>query len=157
MHGMADRAAVIAPPPLLTALCIGAGVAVGHFKPFPLFQNPGLLPRIATCALLVVAGGLLFSAILQFTTHKEHPSPYKPTHAILSTGVYRFTRNPIYVSLLIVVIAVAIGFNSLWVLSSIVPLFLLLQFGVVLPEEKYLSTKFGNGYDDYRRRVRRWI
>jgi len=75
----------------------------------------------------------------------------------VSTGVYRLTRNPIYIGLLIVVMAVAISVNSVWVLLSIVPLFLLLQFGVVLREERYLSTKFGSGYDDYRRRVRRWI
>jgi len=158
MGVMADRAAVIAPPPLLTAICIGAGAIVDHFKPFPLVRNLGMLPRMALgVALLIVAAGLVFFAIRQFVSHKEHPSPYQPTHAIVSTGVYRLTRNPIYIGLLIVVMAVAISVNRVWVLLSIVPLFLLLQFGVVLREERYLSTKFGSGYDDYRRRVRRWI
>ena len=155
---MADRAAVIAPPPLLMLLCIAAGAIVDHFKPFPIIRNFDLVPRIAICAaILLVAAGLVFTAIRQFVTHQEHPSPYQPTNAIVSSGVYRFTRNPIYVGFMVVVIAAAIGFNSWWVLLSIVPLFLLLQFGVVLREEKYLSTKFGAGYDDYRRTVRRWI
>ena len=73
----------------------------------------------------------------------------------MSSGVYRFTRNPIYVSFLIVVIAAAIGANSWWVLASLVPLFILFEFGVIRPEEKYLSSKFGATYDDYRRHVRR--
>lgn len=155
---MPDRAAVIAPPPLLTAICIGAGMIADHFKPFPLIRDAGPIPRLAICiSVLLVAAALVFTAIRQFVTHHEHPSPYEPTHAIVSTGVYRFTRNPIYVGFLIVVIAAAFGANSWWVLLSIVPLFLLLQFGVVLREEQYLSTKFGAAYDDYRRRVRRWI
>jgi protein-S-isoprenylcysteine O-methyltransferase Ste14 len=155
---MPDRAAVIAPPPLLMLLCIAAGAIIDHFKPFLIIRDLDFVPRVAICiAILLVAAGLVFTAIRQFVTHHEHPSPYEPTNAIVSTGVYRFTRNPIYVGFLIVVIAAAVGFNSFWVLLSIVPLFLLLQFGVVLREEKYLSTKFGTAYDDYRSRVRRWI
>lgn len=155
---MPDRAAVIAPPPLLTLLSIAAGAIVDHFKPFPLIRNLDFGPRVALCAAILLAGAsVVFTAIRQFVRHHEHPSPYEPTNAIVSTGIYRFTRNPIYVGFLIVVIAAAIGFNSWWVLLSIVPLFLLLQFGVVLREETYLSAKFGAVYDDYRRRVRRWI
>jgi protein-S-isoprenylcysteine O-methyltransferase Ste14 len=155
---MTDRAAVIAPPPLLMLLCMAAGAIVDHFKPFPLIRNLDVVPRVAICAAILLVGvGLVFTAIRQFRMHHEHPSPYQPTHAIVSSGVYRFTRNPIYVGFMIVVIGAAIGFNSWWVLLSIVPLFLLLQFGVVLREEKYLSGKFGSPYDDYRGRVRRWF
>lgn len=155
---MPDRAAIIAPPPLLTAICIGAGMIADHFKPFPLIRDFGFVPRVAICiSILFAAAALVFISIRQFVAHHEHPSPYQPTHAIVSTGVYAYTRNPIYVGLLIVVIGAAFGANSWWVLLAIVPLFLLLQFGVVLREEQYLSGKFGGAYDDYRRRVRRWI
>lgn len=155
---MPDRAAVIAPPPLLLLLCIAAGAIVDHFKPFPMIRNFDFVPRIATCVgLLLVAAAIVFTAIRQFVAHHEHPSPYKPTNAIMSSGIYRFTRNPIYVGFMVVVLAASVGINNWWVLLSIVPLFLLLQFGVVLPEEKYLSGKFGAPYDDYRRQVRRWL
>ena len=131
---------------------------VDHFAPLPLIRGLGMLPRIVICvALLLVAGALIVSAIRQFVVHHEHPSPYQPTRAIVSNGVYRFTRNPIYVGFLTVVIAFAVGVNSVWVLVSIVPLFLLFHFGVVRPEERYLSAKFGSAYDEYRRRVRRWV
>lgn len=155
---MADRAAVIAPPPLLVLLCIAAGAIVDHFKPFPIIRDFAFVPRVAiSITILLIASGLVFTAIRQFRAHHEHPNPYQPTNAIVSSGIYRFTRNPIYAGFMIVVIAAAIGFNSFWVLLSIIPLFLLLQLGVVLREETYLSTKFGAPYDDYRRRVRRWF
>ena len=155
---MADRASVIAPPPLLTIICIAAGAVVDHFKPWPLVRDFPFVPRVAICfAVLLVAAGLMFAAIRQFVAHHEHPSPYQPTNAIVSSGLYRFTRNPIYVAFLMVVVGAAIGFNSWWVLMSIVLLFPLLEFGVVRREEAYLSAKFGATYDDYRRRVRRWI
>jgi protein-S-isoprenylcysteine O-methyltransferase Ste14 len=152
-----DRAAIIAPPPLLTVLCIAAGIAIEHFKPFPLLPGLGH-SRIAICiALLLVAAAFIGSAMRQFRRHNEHPSPYKPTGTIMDSGIYGRTRNPIYVGFLIIVLAVAIAMNSLWIALSSVVLFLLLHFGVVRPEERYLSGKFGSTYDDYRRRVRRWI
>src|SRR4029077_4505047 len=82
---MADRAAVIAPPPLLMLLCIAAGGVVDHYKPFPIIRDFELVPRVASCtAVLLVAVGIVFTAIRQFTKHHENPSPYQPTNAIVS-------------------------------------------------------------------------
>src|SRR5437868_5651567 len=154
---MNDRAAIIAPPPLLTVLCIAAGAMIEQFRPFPLVPGLGH-SRIAICiALLLVAAAFIGSAIRQFRRHNEHPSPYKPTGTIMDGGIYGRTRNPIYVGFLIVVLAVAVAMNSPWIALSFLVLILLLHFGVVRPEERYLSAKFGNTYDEYRKRVRRWI
>jgi len=89
--------------------------------------------------------------------NNEHPNPYKPTSTIVQNGIYGFTRNPLYISLLLIVLVVGIGVNDAWLLSSFVALFVLLHFGVVKAEERYLSTKFGSRYDEYRRSVRRWL
>jgi protein-S-isoprenylcysteine O-methyltransferase Ste14 len=152
-----NRAAIIAPPPLLTVLCIAAGLVAAHFKPFP-FLHLGVWPRVLLCVVLsLLAAVVIFSGIRQLIRNHEHPSPYTPTGAIVASGVYRFTRNPIYVGFLIVVLAVGVGANNAWLSISFVALFLLLHFGVVRPEERYLSVKFGDSYDEYRRRVRRWI
>ncbi len=152
-----DRAAIIAPPPLLTVLSIGIGIAIETFKPFPLVPGLGHV-RIAVSAVLVlIAAACVVSAIRQFMRHNEHPSPYKPTGTIMDSGIYSRTRNPIYIGFLIIVLAVAIAINSAWLVLSFVALALVLHFGVVKPEERYLSAKFGSTYDDYRRRVRRWI
>lgn len=148
---------MIAPPPLIFAVCVIAAAIVGHFVPLPIFL--GLRGVRYAIAVMAFAIGIAIgsSAVRQFRTHQEHPSPYKPTNAIVDTGIYRYTRNPIYVSFIVIAIAVAIVANSWWIVMSIVPLFLLLHFAVVLREEQYLSAKFGERYDDYRRRVRRWL
>jgi protein-S-isoprenylcysteine O-methyltransferase Ste14 len=66
-------------------------------------------------------------------------------------------ENPIYVGFLLVVVASAACANSAWLLLAAVALFIFLRFGVVSREEQYLSRKFGNAYEEYRRKVRRWI
>ena len=86
-----------------------------------------------------------------------HPSPYKPTTGIMVDGVYRFSRNPIYIALLLIAVGVAIEANSAWVLVLAMVLFFLLRYGVVAREERYLQSKFGSTYDEYRKRVRRWV
>ena len=157
MNERRDRAAIIAPPPLLTVLCIAAGAVIEQFRPFPFVPGLGH-SRIAICiALLLVAAAFIGSAIRQFRRHNEDPSPYKPTGTIVDSGIYGRSRNPIYIGFLIFVLAVAVATNSLWIALSFLMLFLLLQFGVVRPEERYLSGKFGSTYDDYRSRVPRWI
>ena len=152
-----DRAVVIAPPPLLTVISIGMGIAIEYFKPLPLVPGLGHVRIAAAAALVLIAVVCVASAIRQFMRHNEHPSPYKPTGTIMDSGIYSRTRNPIYVGFLIIVLAVAVAMNSAWLLLSFVVLALVLHFGVVKPEERYLSAKFGSTYDDYRRRVRRWI
>jgi protein-S-isoprenylcysteine O-methyltransferase Ste14 len=152
-----DRAAVVAPPPLLVAVCIAAGFLAGHFKPFPFIDGLAWYRGALCAALVFFAGAVIFSGIRQLIKHHEHPSPYKPTDTIVAGGIYRFSRNPIYVGFLAIALAVGIGSNNAWLLLSFVTLFVVLHFGVVKPEERYLSVKFGDRYDEYRRRVRRWV
>ena len=157
MNDERDHAPIIAPPPLLMVFCIVAGFVARHFKRLPLLPEGRPLRWPLCIGLLVLAGLILFAAIRQLIRDKTHPSPYKPTAALVVRGIYRFTRNPIYIAFLLIVLAFAVGANDTWLLLSALGLFILLQFGVVKREERYLSIKFGNIYDDYRRRVRRWI
>jgi protein-S-isoprenylcysteine O-methyltransferase Ste14 len=152
-----DRPRLIAPPPLIFAVFVIAAVIVDRYRPLPLFamSDPARYAVSAVIFLISIALGL--SAVRVFRAHKEHPSPYKPTQAIVESGPFRFTRNPIYISFLVTALAIAVLADSWWVVLSIIPLALLLEFGVIRREEEYLSRKFGAVYDDYRRRVRRWI
>jgi len=100
---------------------------------------------------------IFVAAIRELIRHKTHPSPYKATATIVDTRIYRFSRNPIYLGFLPVVVASAACANSTWLLLAAVALFVLLRFGVVSREEQYLSRTFGNAYWEYRRKVRRWI
>ena len=146
---------MIGPPAVLGALCVGAGLVAHALVPLPLL--PGRSGLIAGIVLMLAAVALALAAISQFAAHHEHPDPYKPTHRLIAKGIYNRTRNPIYVALLLAVLATAGLVNSVWILGSLMLFFLLLQYGVVQREEQYLSAKFGAEYDEYRRRVRRWI
>ena len=152
-----DHAPIIAPPPLLAALCIAGGFVARHFKYLAFFPENYPLRRPLSVVLFAIALAIFGAAIAQFIRHKTHPSPYKPTAAVVVNGIYRFTRNPIYIAFLFIVIGFAVAANSAWFFVSAVALFVLLHFGVVKREERYLSAKFGSAYDDYRRRVRRWL
>jgi protein-S-isoprenylcysteine O-methyltransferase Ste14 len=81
----------------------------------------------------------------------------KPTLAIATHGPYRFTRNPIYLSMFLGQTGLAIGFDSLWILAMPIPFYLVLRYGVVAREEAYLARKFGGVYLEYKSRVRRWL
>ena len=108
---------------------------------------------------LLFLGAVLIFVLAQkeFLAHNEHPSPYKSTNTIFGSGIYSRSRNPIYIAMMIVVLAVAFAANDAWFLIAVPVLFLLLRFGVVSAEETYLSEKFGAEYEAYRRRVRRWL
>ena len=154
---MKDRPAIIAPPPLLALACIGIGLIAGYYKPLPFFPGPTAVRAVVAIVLFMIAVILVVLSRRELVKHREHPNPYKPTSAIVTSGIYGLTRNPIYVGFHFVVLAVAVGANNAWLFLAAVVLFILLWFGVVRAEERYLSGKFGAEYDDYRRKVRRWI
>ena len=80
-----------------------------------------------------------------------------PTTAIVTSGPYRSTRNPIYLALLLGQIGLAVGFDSLWILATMVPFYLLIRYGVIAREEAYLERKFGETYVSYKAKVRLWL
>src|SRR5262249_401305 len=82
---------------------------------------------------------------------------YKPTTTIVASGPYRFTRNPIYLGMVLGLIGLAIAFDSLWILATLVPFYLVIRYGVVAPEEAYLERKFGDVYLGYKSPVPRWL
>jgi protein-S-isoprenylcysteine O-methyltransferase Ste14 len=153
----ADRPGIIAPPLLLAVLCILAGFGAEHFVRLPLVEGHATMRRAAGVAIFAAACLVLLDALRQLRRHRTTPNPYRPSSAVVSSGVYGLSRNPIYVAFLLVVLASAIGANTGWMLIALVVLFLLLEFGVVRREERYLAAKFGREYDDYRARVRRWF
>ena len=83
--------------------------------------------------------------------------PDRPATVIVTDGPFRFSRNPLYLSLTLVYVGIASMMNALWPLLLLVPLLLIVQRGVVLREERYLEAKFGETYRSYKTRVRRWF
>jgi protein-S-isoprenylcysteine O-methyltransferase Ste14 len=107
--------------------------------------------------VLVIALLIVAIAVFHFRQAKTHLEPWKPTSSIIQQGVYRYSRNPIYLAYCIATLGVGMILNSWWVIGAILPLVYLLQHFVIALEETYLQQKFGDEYLAYQKTVRRWI
>jgi len=107
--------------------------------------------------LFVLALALFVWAIVTITRAGLNVPTSQPTTTIVEGGPYRFGRNPIYLSMFLGLIGLALAVGNLWLLLMLVPFALVIRYGVVAREEAYLERKFGEVYRGYRSRVRRWL
>lgn len=96
-------------------------------------------------------------ALVLMARHETALLPGGSTRVVLDCGPFAVSRNPLYVGLLVLAAGVALLAGSFWALVSVPVGCALVWWGAVRPEERYLARKFGPAYDDYRRRVRRWL
>jgi protein-S-isoprenylcysteine O-methyltransferase Ste14 len=146
---------VLVLPPLLFGGALALGLLL-HWL-LPVHPLPSLPARLLGIILLVASGLLAYSAERAMKRAGTNIRPDQPTLAIVSDGPFRFTRNPLYVSLTGLYVGIALLVNALWPLLLLLPALVVLQWGVVAREERYLEAKFGETYRAYRSRVRRWF
>jgi protein-S-isoprenylcysteine O-methyltransferase Ste14 len=149
-------AGVSFPPPLIFIVAMGIAIVCNRYFPQPIVPFTPILEYIAL-ALFVIGGAIAISAVLALQLAKTSIEPWKPTSELLDKGIFGYSRNPIYLSFVLVGISVALYMNSLWVLLSLMPATFVLLVFVISKEEHYLSDKFGSQYINYCTRVRRWI
>jgi len=106
--------------------------------------------------LLLFAGWNGWSLWL-FARHETGLLPGQATQAMIEEGPYRLSRNPLYVGMLALYLGLALLAPTLWGLVLFPAAVLLVLWGAILPEERFLHEAFGPPYDDYRRRVPRWL
>ena len=153
---MKDTPGVIFPPPLifLGGLLLGFGLNWGLSLP----RLPEPPWSFAFGAPLVVLALLLgFSAVRVLRGARTNINPYKPSSAVVTSGPYRWTRNPIYASMVLIYLGLALLLGALGPLMLLVPVLTVMRFGVIAREELYLSQRFGEEYRSYTARVRRWV
>src|SRR5437660_2343009 len=151
-----DHPKIVAFPPLLWP--IGAVVSVlVHYFVFSIRILPEPLAMILGIICLLIGPSLALPALFAMRAAGTHANPAKPALLIVRSGPYRFTRNPMYLALCLVQTAIGFFLNDWITLLFVAPLALVLHFGVILPEERYLEAKFGEPYLDLKRKVRRWI
>ena len=156
MSNTADNAQVIIRPPLVWALAVIAGFALNWLMPLPFV--PAAVPAGWLGGTVFVLALALFAwAIATITRAGSNVPTNMPTTSIVATGPYRFTRNPIYLGMILGLVGLAIAVDGLWLFITLVPFFLVIRYGVVAREEAYLERKFGEVYRRYRARVRRWL
>ena len=153
-----DNAGVIAPPPLLALAAVVLGLALDWLMPaFVLTVLLTWPERIAIAVVLFAAGaGLAFPALRDFRAAGTHVEPWKPASALVTDGIFSWLRNPMYVGLTLFLVATSLALASDWMLVMTIVFVLVIHFGVVKREERYLEAKFGDAYRQYKARVRRY-
>jgi len=153
-----DTAGVIAPPPLIALAVVVVGVLLDWLLPAYVLQLLLSFPeRVTIGAILIAAGGALaIPAVLAFRSARTHVEPWKPATALVTDGIFRWLRNPMYVGLGLLVAGFAIAIASDWTVVMLLPGAAILHVGVVKREERYLEAKFGNTYRAYKAQVPRY-
>lgn len=157
-QGNDDTSGVGIFPPFIYAGLFALGYAVHRLVAVHLW--PGRMPAVARAVawiLIVVWVCLSASAVFLFRRAGTTPNPMQPTTAFVMHGPYRFTRNPMYVSLVALYVGLTLFINSVWPLVLLPVVIALVQRQVIVREEAYLEAKFGEEYRAYKTRVRRWI
>jgi len=150
-----DRPGVIATPPLI--YIVGLAIGFGLEALLPSASLPGALAWSLGSGLLIAGLALAASFFNAFRGARTPVDVRKPTTAIVTTGPYRLSRNPGYLSLALIYVGVTVLTGALWALVPLVPTLVLVDRGVIAREERYLERKFGDEYLRYKARTRRWL
>jgi len=145
------------PPPLVALVCAAAMYAIAHLAPGWRWDGPYRIVLGGGVALIGAALDVL--GLISFRRAKTTINPLKPanTSTIVSTGIYRYTRNPMYLGMLLVLLGFAL-YLAHPMAFLLLPLFIAyLTRYQIIPEERFLATRFGAEYLDYASRVRRWL
>lgn len=153
-----DCADVVIKPPLLFLAALGLGYLLSRYVPIgPGLAKPNALGLTVGLIFIALGFALAIRSVQMFRRAGTHVVPGEPATALVMTGPYRFTRNPIYIGFVLVYFGLSIVLTSVWILLLLLPVLAILQRGVVLREEAYLERRFGEAYNAYAKRVPRWL
>lgn len=142
-------------PTAILAVWALAGFGLG--KLFPVAFVPASIERALEVSTLVPAVALMAGAMIELWRHDTIQYHTRPTTTLVTSGPFRFSRNPLYVGLALLMVGFSVAYESLWALLLIVPAMIAIRQLTVLPEEAYLEREFGDAYRRYASSVRRWI
>ena len=152
-----DHPNVIVFPPVILATTVVLACMLQWLLPLGELEVVNHTVRILA-GVLVFLTGIAFAATGHLTLVRAgtNVSPLRPTTALATTGIYSWTRNPLYTGGTFLMLGIAFAFALDWLLLLIVPSILVLHFGVVRKEERYLERKFGDSYLRYKANVARY-
>ncbi len=150
-----DNAGVRVPPPILLIVAILAGYGLQRLWALELTNWSGWY--VAAWALIGVGVIILVAGWVAFVRARTNIQPRKPSSNLIQSGLYRFSRNPIYVAGLFLQLGIALLMNNLWIVLLVPVSKFVFDRYVIAREEAYLERAFGEVYLDYKRSVRRWL
>ena len=145
------------PPPLIFISFALLGYLLEQVYSLQLIS--GDVSVLLLCSYVIFSLGIIviFLAVISFFRHKTHIEPWQPASALMTEGIFAYSRNPIYLGFVVLVVAAALYLNTFWLLIGLLPSIWLLIHLVLQKEEQYLAQKFGAAYLAYKSRVRRWL
>ena len=151
-----DHANVIVMPPLLYLGAILLGV-LAHW--FLRIELPLAFAFRMALGVALVCGGVAVAMSFGYAFRQtgQDPHPNTPTPQVITSGFYRYSRNPGYLSLAVIQLGIALLLNNAWILLALIPVLVTMHYGVIIREEAYLERKFGDEYLRYKASVRRWL
>jgi len=150
-----DNAGVVAPPPLIYGGPLVVGLLIQMV--FPIAFLPREVAWIIGASLIGLAFSIAVPAFMTMNRARTTIRVEKPTTALVVTGPFRYTRNPIYLSLTMLYVGIATFANALAPILLLPGVLWIMNRGVIAREERYLEQKFGEAYRHYKARVRRWL
>ena len=150
-----DHANVKIPPPLIYVAGFLLGLWLGRVVPvYVLPTIPGHIAAVIWIALWAILGAW---SVGLFHRARASLLPIRPATRLIIAGPYRFTRNPMYLSLVCLYVGLALWFDVFWALVLLPMVIVAMHHYVIVREEEYLESKFGDEYRRYKARVRRWL
>jgi|SRR5438094_8008447 len=151
----ADNPGVVIFPPILFVGTLLLGLLLHYLWPVNLARGPWV--RVVGVILAVASGALALWGVRTMRRARTNISPSKPALAIVTDGPFRFSRNPLYVANALFYVGLSLAFNAVWPLVLFAPMLVVLHWGIIRREERYLEAKFGDPYRSYKSRVRRYL
>ena len=133
-------------------------IAIHLVVPYSLSQGIIRQVQIPVGIILIIIGtGIVVLARREFAYFNQPTDPGQPTSRIVHTGVFRLSRNPLYLASVLVFLGLALAFNMLWALVMLLISIVICLYVLIIPEEKYLAAKFAEEYNEYTASVNRWF
>jgi len=146
-------------PPLLFLAALLLGLALDHLLPLPVSmpRDNGVMHKLIPGALLLLGIAIAGAGIRDFARANTPVPGNQPVRALVTDGIHGWSRNPIYIGMLLLYLGIGVAIRSSWILVLAPFIVVVLRYAVIAREEAYLEQRFGDRYRDYKTRVRRWL
>jgi protein-S-isoprenylcysteine O-methyltransferase Ste14 len=150
-----DVPGVITLPPLIPLGALALAFVLDAVWNLSLFPEPA--QYVIGALLIITSLAILTAGVLEFRRAGTNVEVYKPSTVLVTSGVYKYSRNPLYISMVLLQAGIGVAADNPWVLILLIPTMALIRYGVIAREERYLERKFGDEYRRYKASVRRWL
>lgn len=146
-------------PPIFFAAALLLGFGLDHLMPLPIViaRSDSLIHKLIPSAMILLGVAVAIAGIRNFSRAGTPVPGNRPVRAVVTTGIHAWSRNPIYVGMVLLYVGIGVAVRSTWIIALAPVILAVLRYAVIAREETYLEQRFGSAYLTYKNRVRRWF